>query len=267
MSVGAGDYQRALNDVGLSDIEVIQHATTGSTNDDARALLADKGREHACILVVADEQTKGRGRGGNLWFSPRGSISMTLSVPAVGARMLGVLPLGVGASVVASLRELGACADVKWPNDILVNGLKVAGILCEATLLGGTARVYIGIGINVETEAEDQGLRATATSLGAHGIRVDRPALVGQITARVLELVRAQADNAAIVAAWKAVSTPWWGEQVSLRDGGVERCVTLLDVNPDGQLVVRDEAGVVRSLVAGEVQQLRRVNARPPLPS
>ena len=261
MSVGAADYQEALTHAGVKDVHVVHHQTTGSTNDDARALVQREDFKEASLLVVADEQTKGRGRGGNVWSSPPGSIYMTLSVPSVEARMLGVLPLGVGAAVASALRAAGASANVKWPNDVLIDGRKTVGILCESSLLGAAARVVIGIGINVETAGLDARLRASATSLEDHGVRVDRAALVARITSRIIGLIGEGADNASVVAEWKSLSVPWWGEEVSLIDGGVERCVTLLDVNPDGQLVIRDEAGVVRSLVSGEVRQLRVVGA------
>ncbi len=256
---GPQDYERALSAIGLNDINVFHRQITGSTNDDARASVGSGPSllDTPVAIFVAEMQTRGRGRGSNSWSSPKGSISLTITAPGVDASRMGVLPLGVGACVVAALRDLGAKALVKWPNDVLIEGLKVAGILCESSLLSGTARVFIGIGINVAAAAIDPAVAPRATALSAHGIEADRPALVANITARVLGVIREARSGPEIVEAWKAVSVPWWGEVLSIIDGGVERHVKLLDVNPEGQLVVRDEAGVVRSLVSGQIQRLR----------
>lgn len=237
-------------------MRVVHHETTGSTNDDARALeLAPPGTPGDVGLVVADTQSRGRGRNGNTWFSPRGSISMTLTTAGIGAADLSVLPLAVGDAVARTLRDLGAEARVKWPNDILIGDRKVCGILCESSLIGGAARVFIGIGINVEADSVNPDVAARATSLGACGVSIDRPALVAAIVASVLPALRR--SPAETVASWKQVSVPWWGGAVRLVEGDLEREVTLLDVNPAGHLVTRDAAGVVRSFVSGEIRGLR----------
>jgi BirA family biotin operon repressor/biotin-[acetyl-CoA-carboxylase] ligase len=259
LSLAAADYERALAAAGLPDITVFHRQSTGSTNDDARAIVAEGPRhlESAAFIVVAETQTRGRGRGPNPWLSPLGSIALTITVPGVDVSRLGVLPLGVGAAVAEALSDLGTPALVKWPNDVLVGGQKVCGILCESSLLSGTARVFIGVGINVEPASVDPAILPGATTLGSHGVAADRPALVADVTARVLKLIRSDASPARIVEDFKAAAVPWWGEPVSLTDGGTERRVTLLDVNPEGHLVVRDEGGALRSLVSGEVRRLR----------
>lgn len=259
MSLGPTDYERALAAAGLVDITVFHRQSTGSTNDDARAI-ATTGLprlESAVAIVVAETQTKGRGRGSNAWSSLPGSIALTITVPGVDAARLSVLPLGVGSAVAGALRDLGAPALVKWPNDVLIDGAKVCGILCESSLLASTARVFIGIGINVEPASVDPAVLSGATTLGNHGVTADRPSLVADLTARVLAVIRGGASAARIVEGWKEVSVPWWGEEVTLVDGDAERRVTLLDVNPEGQLVVRDEGGAVRSLVSGAVRRVR----------
>ncbi len=261
VSPGPTDYERALAAAGLSDVAVFHRQTTGSTNDDARAIAASDLPILESAIVVAETQTRGRGRGGSVWFSPRGSISFTITAPGVDGGRLGVLPLGVGAAVVGALRHLGASASVKWPNDVLIDGRKVSGILCESSLLSTTARVFLGVGINVEANSVDSRETPHATTLADHGIKVDRPRLVADLTARVVALIRGRDAGEQIVAGWKAVSIPWWGQQVTFLEGGSEKRVTLLDVNPEGHLVIRDEGGAVRSVVSGEVRQLRSVSA------
>jgi BirA family biotin operon repressor/biotin-[acetyl-CoA-carboxylase] ligase len=255
VSLGAFDYEQAMAEQGRRDVTIIHRTSTGSTNDDARALPEDR----LPALVIAETQTKGRGRGSNRWLSPEGCIAFTLATAGVDGSSLGVLPLGVGARVANALRARGARALVKWPNDILIDGLKVSGILCESSLLAGSARVLIGVGVNVE--AASDGPHALGTSLADHGITVDRPALVADIAVRVLDLIRGGLRGAAVVDSWKSLSVPWWGEEATFIDGESERRVTLLDVNPEGQLVVRDEHGVVRSLLSGEVRRMRTASA------
>lgn len=263
LTLGPGDYERALLARGLGDVTVFHRRTTGSTNDDARQLVANRLPlvENVTAVVIAETQTSGRGRGTNTWSSPPGSIALTLTVPGVPVSRLGVLPLGVGACVAEAIRDLGADATVKWPNDVLIDGLKVCGILCESSLLGGLARVFIGVGINVEAGGVEGDGAPRSTTLAGHGLKVERPALVADIARRVLALIGEAASNVEVVARWKALAAPWWGEEVDVIDGEVQKRVTLLDVNPEGQLVVRDESGVVRSLVSGEVRKLRAVPA------
>lgn len=259
LSLGPSDYERALAAAGLLDVTVFHRQRTGSTNDDARAMAAQglAALQSAAAIVVAETQTRGRGRGSNTWFSPQGSIALTITVPGVEVSRLSALPLGVGAAVVGALRDLGAPAFVKWPNDVLIDGAKVGGILCESSLLSGAARVFIGIGINVEPDSVDPAVLPEATTLGNHGVAADRPSLVADLTARVVSLIRGGASAARMVEGWKAVAVPWWGEPVTIVDGEIQRRVTLLDVNPEGQLMVRDESGAVRSLVSGEVRRVR----------
>jgi BirA family transcriptional regulator, biotin operon repressor / biotin---[acetyl-CoA-carboxylase] ligase len=263
MTFGADDYERALRARGLSELTLLHRRSTGSTSDDARKFVASRPSQAAgaAAIVIAETQTSGRGRGVNRWSSPEGSIAFTLTAPGVPVSRLSVLPLGVGACVALAIRNLGGSAAVKWPNDVLVDGLKVCGILCESSLLGSLARVFIGIGINVEAGGVEEDAAPRATTLARHGLSVHRPTLVADITARVLALIKDEPPNAEVVDLWKGLSAPWWGEQVDLIDGENKRRVTLLDVNPEGQLVVRDETGVVRSLVSGEVQKLRAVPA------
>jgi BirA family biotin operon repressor/biotin-[acetyl-CoA-carboxylase] ligase len=263
MSLGPIDYERALAAAGLTEVTVFHRQSTGSTNDDARMIVESDlpNLEAAIAIVVAETQTKGRGRGSNVWLSLQGSIALTITMGGVDVSRLSVLPLGVGSVVAAALRHLGVDACVKWPNDILINDRKVAGILCESSLLAGSARVFIGIGINVDAASADLDVTPNATTLSAHGLNIDRPWLVANLTTRVVDLVRGKASGRDIVEAWKAVSVPWWDEEVSLLEGDVLKRMTVLDVSPEGQLVVRDETGVVRSLVSGDVRRLRTAGA------
>lgn len=153
-------------------------ALTGSTNDDARAA-ADAGAA-AGHVVIADAQSAGRGSRGRSWESPPGtdlylSIVDRLAVPLA---ELPPLTLAVGLGVAEAVDELlpGSAAQVKWPNDVLLQDKKCAGVLIEASIGSphGDA-VVIGIGLNVNRTSFPPELEDTATSLCLHrGGPIDR---------------------------------------------------------------------------------------------
>ncbi|HSJ31948.1 MAG TPA: biotin--[acetyl-CoA-carboxylase] ligase [Longimicrobiales bacterium] len=136
---------------------VAAYAETGSTNDIARAL-ADQGAP-AGQLVMTEHQTAGRGRMRRPWTDLPGRsllLSFVLRPDPVQPAAPGTAPLRVGVAIAAALRAAaGIDARIKWPNDVVVHGRKLAGILCEATSAGGDSIIIAGIGINVLQRAED----------------------------------------------------------------------------------------------------------------
>ena len=148
------------------------HASLASTNDRALAWLGDGAPDGA--LVTADAQTAGRGRLGRSWSSPTGrdvyaSVIVRPGAPAAG---FGALALAVGVGLreglVAALGP-GAVPTIalKWPNDLLVDGRKLAGILCESRWRGREVELVVGFGVNVHRRLDEfaPALRETATSL------------------------------------------------------------------------------------------------------
>ena len=157
-------------------IETIER--TGSTNAD---LLARPGTAEGLVLV-AEEQTAGRGRMGRTWSTPPHAaltFSMLLRPSWVPTGKLGWLSLVTGISVATALRSVaGVQADLKWPNDVMAGGRKLAGILAEVS--GDT--VVIGIGLNVSTTADELPEpgpgRLPPTSVYAEGLRANRPVVL-----------------------------------------------------------------------------------------
>jgi len=136
-----------------------------STNDELRAL-AEKGMAEGLVLV-AEEQVAGRGRRGAEWFSPKGE-SLAFSVllrPLEPKAFWSRLSLVAGLAVAEALEGYVPLAEIKWPNDVLIGGKKIAGILVEA----GQDFVIVGIGINVNTEAFPEGLAATSLRIERGG--------------------------------------------------------------------------------------------------
>ena len=169
-------------------IEVV--ASTGSTNAD---LLARGGPEGQ--VLVAEEQTAGRGRAGRTWVSAPGA-SLTFSVllrPAsVPPAARGWLPLLTGVAVAVAVRSAaGVAAVLKWPNDVLVGDRKLAGILAEQSSAGDA--VVVGVGLNVATPEDALPVSPAglpATSLLAEGSDVAREALLIEILSRLESLYR-----------------------------------------------------------------------------
>ena len=138
------------------------HDLIGSTNDRARDL-AEAGADPFTV-VIAEGQTAGRGREGRPWESPSGSgLWMSVVAPPLEVNARQILPLRAGLAVCRAVESAapGVRAGLKWPNDVLIGGRKVGGILCE----GGPDAVVIGIGVNVRPGALGPGLAGVAVAL------------------------------------------------------------------------------------------------------
>jgi BirA family biotin operon repressor/biotin-[acetyl-CoA-carboxylase] ligase len=159
--------------------EVLRFASVTSTNTVLRAM-AERGAPEGTV-VVADEQTAGRGRFGRSWSSPAGagfygSFLLRPSVAGPRAQLLTLLAAVAAAEAIAGLGLAGV--EIKWPNDVLVGGRKVCGILNETGLLGDEVDwVVIGIGVNLDDEAIPPGIRQPATSLANAGVEATAAAV------------------------------------------------------------------------------------------
>ncbi|MEZ4236748.1 MAG: biotin--[acetyl-CoA-carboxylase] ligase [Myxococcota bacterium] len=224
---------------------LLRLAEAGSTNDEARRLAAG-GAPHG-TAVTAARQTAGRGRLGRSWVSAEGAVALSVVVrPAMAPERVPLLTL---AAAVAVARCCGEGWAIKWPNDVVgARGEgKVAGILAEADWAGGAlAFAVLGIGVNVTDAPPDVG----AAALAALGPPPDRDELVDALVQEVVRWVdRLAHDGAApVLDAWRARSNTL-GQQVAV--GEVRG--TALDVDVDGALLVRDAAGAVHRILAGDV--------------
>lgn len=151
----------------LPTVRIQVFARLGSTQQKALHEVED-GRLTAPTLLVASRQTAGHGQRTNLWWSDAGSLCATLVRPADPALPMGQVPLRAGLAVAELLAALlpGRAVQVKWPNDILVEGRKVAGLLCARQ----RGLDIIGIGLNIGTQLRKApaAIRANATSLALH---------------------------------------------------------------------------------------------------
>ena len=234
--------------------------TTTSTNDDAKSG-ARSGAPHGAVWL-AESQTAGRGRHGRTWSSAPGEgllFSVLLRLRCPPAR---IPPLSLVCGLVvrdAVARALGAARDgevsVKWPNDVLIEGKKVAGALVESALAGNTAEyVVVGIGINVGAQHMPDELAANATSIVlSRGDCSDR----FEILADVLEGLQRDAELVAgtglgAVHARLTQHDALVGREVETADDSLRG--TACGIDMEGRLLVRDEAGTLTRVSSGEVR-------------
>jgi BirA family biotin operon repressor/biotin-[acetyl-CoA-carboxylase] ligase len=231
----------------------------GSTNDEAAAWARAGAPEGA--TVVAESQHAGRGRAGRSWFSPAGenlycSIVLRPPIPPVAVPPL---TLAVGVAVYEGIRGLGFDPDLKWPNDVLIAGKKVAGILTEMSAdLSQVHHVITGIGINVNTTRFPRELEARATSLrlarGAGAPPMDRVALLAAVLVALEQWYdRFLTDGAAAVCRAFGARSRQLGHEVRVQTGSEVLVGTARGVDDDGALVVvlRDRRTV--RVLAGEI--------------
>ncbi len=228
---------------------------------DEAAAWAAEGAPHGA-LVVAERQSGGRGRHGRAWTAETGqSLLFTVVLrPALDARGVGLMPLAAGLAVAEAVEAFGAGARIKWPNDVRVDGRKVAGILAETTWARGRPCVLLGVGLNVGQDAFPPPLDATATSLAlATGQPVARLAPLRPLLDRLADaLGRVASDPAGLVAAVEG-RMEGVGEPVAVRDPATGRVVAegrVLGLAPTGALRVATEDGEV-AVVAGDVTLAR----------
>lgn len=230
---------------------------TGSTNDDA-ARLAEQGAPEGTV-VVADWQSAGRGRHGRRWVAPPRSallFSIVLRPRLAPAQVFRVMAAGALA-VLDTVRVAGARAQLKWPNDVVCDGRKLAGLLAQAgwrdSLLSW---LVLGIGLNVNVPAEvlaEVGQPATSL-LVELGVPLAREPLLAGVLNRFERWY-----ESAIGAAWPQVLAHWRTEctllgrpvQVTTVHGAVEGVA--LDVDGDGALLLQSEDGQIVRFLEGDV--------------
>jgi BirA family biotin operon repressor/biotin-[acetyl-CoA-carboxylase] ligase len=238
------------------------HEELGSTNDEAKRL-ADDDAGHGEV-VVAERQTEGRGRRGRAWISPARrnvAFSVILRPEELPPARAPELTLVAAVALCDALRHSGVAAGIKWPNDVLVGGRKIAGILTEMSAEADLVHwVVIGVGVNVNARLEDfpEELRDQATSLL---IERDHPSPRALFLAACLTSLETWYDRhaeggfAPIRQAWRERSVTL-GQQVSVTTDGAPTVGLAEDIDDTGALLLRTPAGLTR-ITSGDVAMLR----------
>jgi BirA family biotin operon repressor/biotin-[acetyl-CoA-carboxylase] ligase len=248
--------QAALRDITLGGRRYFE--TVGSTNDEALAW-ATEGAEDLS-LVLADEQTAGRGRMGRKWHTPAGTaLAFSLILrPSGDEQKNPARTTALGAlALVDALRLRGLAARIKWPNDVLVDGRKVAGILVESVWTGESLdAAVLGMGVNVlkGSVPPESALYFPATSLEeASGKPIDRVDLLHDILVALL-IWRPRLGTDSFIASWEE-KLAFRGEtiQVSKPDQAPLKG-RLVGLDLDGGLRLKGRDGVLHTVQFGEIQ-------------
>jgi BirA family biotin operon repressor/biotin-[acetyl-CoA-carboxylase] ligase len=238
--------------------------STASTNDVASRLAEDGAEEGT--TVVAEMQTAGRGRHGRVWFSPPGAGLYVSVIVRPGGDLANdenptaLLTLASGVAIAEAVRGVtGLPVEIKWPNDVVIGGRKLAGVLTEAVVQAGALQfVIVGFGVNLLPSTYPRELASRVTSIEAETTRpIDRALMLAEILAalgeRYADLRAGRFD--AILSAWRQLAASLPGARVEWDSpAGVVRGLAQ-DIDRHGALLVR-AGGKVERVVSGEVRWL-----------
>ena len=270
--------------------------TAGSTNDELREAATGPSASawpHGSVIVT-DDQTRGRGRMGRTWLAPTGktlAISVLLRPELPGGQPFppeayGWLPLIAGAAMTEAVRRAvdaaasatggdeedddgtgGVEVVLKWPNDVLVSGYKVCGILSEllppSTGPGTTGAVVVGAGLNLTLDEHDLPTLTSTSLLLVTGVQPDADAVLADYLSGLLALVRSFTEHGADAAASGIASRVsdlcgTLGSEVRVELPGDRELVGVAErLDRDGRLIVRDGNGEPQAVAAGDVTHLR----------
>jgi BirA family biotin operon repressor/biotin-[acetyl-CoA-carboxylase] ligase len=239
--------------------KIYSYESTDSTNDVAHRLAQSGSPEGT--TVFSESQSRGRGRMGRHWVSPKGkgiyfSFILRPDVPPAEAPKITLMSAVGVALAIRKITHLGAL--IKWPNDILVNERKAVGILTEMSAEVNTVNyIVLGIGINVNTSRSD--LPKEATSLKAEaGGEVPRVELAREVLRELDRQYRVFNEKGfkKIINEWKGLSHTL-GEEVNITCHGRKIEGTAVDLDMSGALVVRLDNGFTQHVTAGDVLMVR----------
>ena len=231
-------------------IHIFYYDETDSTNNAAKREAA--ALSYAPSLFVSERQTAGRGRRGRSFFSPDTGLYMTLMLPvedSCGIQKITCAAATATADAIESLTDLKA--DIKWVNDILVGGKKVAGILCELICDHDNTpkAVIIGIGINLTTEDFPAEFAERAGQIGD----IDKNLLCARVTENLLDKYKGLEENRFLKNyTERSIAL---GKTVTFHQNGVTHTAKAVGIAPDGGLIV-EEQGKRQTLHSGEISVL-----------
>lgn len=245
-------------EVKLIGKKIIIFEEVESTNDEIKKHL----KEDEGLVIIANSQTQGRGRLGRDWHSPKGIglYFSTLVSPIIKPELFPPLTLAAGLATVLALKNFSQSPPyLKWPNDILINGKKVSGILCEMCE-SNPLSVIIGIGINVNQEIEhfSETLKKTATSLLLENeTEVDKDELIVSLITSLDKVYEDFLKNGpqSIAEQW-ARHTDLFGKKITLVRGGIVYTGTAQRLTEEGKLEIVSNEGESILFDSGEVAHI-----------
>ncbi|MBN1376361.1 MAG: biotin--[acetyl-CoA-carboxylase] ligase [Dehalococcoidia bacterium] len=229
---------------------------TSSTMDEARRLAEQDATEGTA--VITGKQESGRGRMGRAWLSPEGALATSIILrPPLDA--LHLLPAISSVAVYRTIGETGIRGSIKWPNDVLISGKKVCGILIENGFSAGNLVFsIIGIGINVNFDTtrfpEIAGIATSLSTESGRQVSIDEVAL--NLYSEMEKLYDLKSKPDLILDEWrKHMGT--LGQRVTVTTGGHILEGSAESINATGNLVLRMDNGSLREVIAGDVANVR----------
>jgi BirA family biotin operon repressor/biotin-[acetyl-CoA-carboxylase] ligase len=228
--------------------KILVYDSTSSTNDVATEYARNK--QNDGFVVFAEEQTAGRGRASNKWLSGRADSILCSIVIIENTINVELLSLTCAVAVAEAVGKPGRSqAKIKWPNDIMLNGKKVAGILVESKMDNGANAYIVGIGINCHQKAESfaDELQQIATSLDAESHSVsDRVVLAKRLLSSLDHWLQVATDNSEkVIDRWRELSIQL-GHRVSLIFNGSKFMGHCIGVDPEKGLILQLDTGGIR---------------------
>lgn len=215
-------------------------------------------------VVIAESQTGGRGRLGRKWLSPEGGVWLSIILkPKIQPSYAPRITILSGVSVAKTIRSFGPEAMIKWPNDVLINGKKLCGILTEIEAemdMIDYCVVGIGIDANVDTESFPEEFRDSSTSLKKElGHEINRVEFVQKLLEEfeALYMKFQEGDFAAILEEWRSMSATI-GEWVKITTQTRTIYGEAIGVDNEGALILETDEGKLEKIVAGNCEHLRR---------
>lgn len=239
----------------IHNIKVAYYDETDSTNNQAKRLISSYSGEN--LLVCAGRQTAGRGRQGKSFYSPEGTgIYMSLVIHP-GSSLQNAVTATTAAAVAvckAIERLTDIKPEIKWVNDVYVNGKKICGILTEAVTdfeSGTVSSVIIGIGVNITTKD----FPSDVENAGALNASIGRSELIAEIADELMET--ALGNYSAFIDYYRRHSMII-GREITFFENGTATGATALEIDETGGLVVKTENGEMRTLKSGEITIRRK---------
>lgn len=235
--------------------KIVHFDTIDSTNTYAKSVGYES--ENGTV-IISEEQTNGRGRVGRIWHSKKheGIWMSIILKPEISPMEAPFITLIAGASVVNALSKLGIDSYIKWPNDLIINNRKICGILTELSAeIERVNYIVVGIGINVKSMEFDDEISKVATSIYKEGYEITRVDIVKNILEEFEQLYKEyiyddKKDNVLNICRDKSAVI---GKYVYAIKGNQKDYVECIDINEEGNLLVRYENGNIREVISGEI--------------
>ena len=235
-----------------------------STNTIAK-FLADNNAEDGTV-IISEIQTKARGRSGKHWESPKGGIWLSIILkPNINPSKFPIITLFTGVAVAKTLKQIGLDAKIKWPNDVLINGKKISGILTESNIISSNTNPlnYIIVGVGIDTnlklnDFKDNALKNRITTLNEElGKNIDENEFIAKFLREFEEIYNSykKEEFENTLNEWRDLSDTI-GKNVKIKQLNEEKYGYAVGINQEGNLIIKKSNGELEKITYGECRTI-----------